>query len=119
MKFLIVDDSKAMRMIVQRTLRQAGPEDAEIVEATDGAEALEVVKTEQPDFILSDWNMPKMDGIDLLKTLRSEGIDTGFGVVTSESTPQMLELAKDAGARFVISKPFTAYDLADALEGVG
>lgn len=118
MRLMIVDDSKAMRMIVRRTLRQAGFE-GECLEATNGAEALATAKSEPLDFIISDWNMPEMDGIALLKALRSAGITTGFGFVTSESTPQMRELAEDAGARFVISKPFTADDLSGALSGAG
>ena len=63
MKILVADDSRVMRQIVIRTLRQAGYDDHEIVEAEDGADALAKVGSEQPDLVLSDWNMPNMTGI--------------------------------------------------------
>ncbi|HEX7097265.1 MAG TPA: response regulator [Acidimicrobiales bacterium] len=107
MKILVVDDSKAMRMIVLRALRQSGFGDAEMIEAEDGVQALEKVRDEQPDLILSDWNMPNLTGIELLKELRARGNDTTFGFVTSESTPAMREQAIAAGAAFLIAKPFT------------
>ncbi len=107
MKILIVDDSKAMRMIVARTLRQAGLADFEVAEATNGLEGVEAVKAHQPDLVLSDWNMPEMNGIEFLRALRNEGLDVRFGFVTSESTPEMQELATEAGALFLIGKPFT------------
>jgi two-component system, chemotaxis family, chemotaxis protein CheY len=118
MKILVVDDSKAMRMIVLRSLRQAGFGDAEMLEAEDGAQALEKVTSEEPDLILSDWNMPNMTGIELLKALREAGCNTTFGFVTSESTPQMREQAVAAGASFLIAKPFTADTLEEMLSGV-
>ena len=86
MKILIVDDSKAMRMIVTRTLRQAGFADHDYLEAADGAEGLAVVAAERPDLVLSDWNMPEVSGIEFLQKLRASGYDTRFGFVTSEST---------------------------------
>jgi two-component system, chemotaxis family, chemotaxis protein CheY len=107
MKVLIVDDSKAMRMIVARVLRQAGYANSVIREAADGSEALEAVRHQVPDLVLSDWNMPEMSGLDLLEALRAEGCEVPFGFVTSESTPEMRELANEAGAQFLIAKPFT------------
>jgi two-component system chemotaxis response regulator CheY len=105
---LIADDSKAMRMIVKRVLRQAGFGDATIVEATNGAEALDHLRANSaPDLVLSDWNMPVMTGIELLQALRDEGISVPFGFVTSESTDKMREQALAAGALFTIAKPFT------------
>ena len=118
MKILIVDDSKAMRMIVTRTLRQAGFGDHELLEAGDGAEGLQVVAKEQPDLVLSDWNMPEVTGIDFLRALRSGGNDVRFGFVTSESTDAMRATAAEAGALFLIAKPFTADTFSDALSGV-
>jgi two-component system chemotaxis response regulator CheY len=108
MKILIVDDSKAMRMIVQRNLRQAGYGEATFVEACDGAEALSVAIAESPDLIVSDWNMPVKNGIEFLIELRAAGHRTQFGFVTSESTDEMRQQAIDAGADFFIVKPFTA-----------
>ena len=108
MKILIVDDSKAMRMIIQRTIRQAGFKGLETCEAASGVEALDVVAAEKPDLILSDWNMPEMKGIDFLRALREKGDQTRLGFVTSESGDDVAEEANEAGAAFVIVKPFNA-----------
>ena len=86
MKILVVDDSRAMRRIVSRTIRQAGFEGHDIVEAENGREAVAVVKAENPDLILSDWHMPEMTGIEFLAALNAEEIESPFGFVTSEST---------------------------------
>jgi two-component system chemotaxis response regulator CheY len=115
MKILIVDDSKAMRAIVRRHVAQAGFSDAEIVEAENGEEALTEIRSARPDVVLSDWNMPVMTGIELLDALRAEGIDVPLGFVTSESSPDFKERAFDAGAVFMISKPFTAEDFTRCL----
>jgi two-component system chemotaxis response regulator CheY len=117
-RILIVDDSKAMRMIVIRSLRQAGFGDAEILEASDGVQALEVIRTEVPDLVLSDWNMPDMSGIDLLRAMNAEGLSVPLGFVTSESTAPMRKQALEEGARFLLAKPFTADALEQALSGV-
>ncbi len=118
MKILIVDDSKAMRMIVTRTLRQAGFAEHDYLEAADGAEGLALVLSAAPDLVLSDWNMPEMSGIEFLQALRAQGNQVRFGFVTSESTDAMRELAATSGALFLIAKPFTADTFADALNGV-
>ena len=117
-KILIVDDSKAMRMIVTRTLRQAGFGDHDFVEAENGAEGLAKVGTEKPDLVLSDWNMPEMSGIEFLQALRAGGDTTRFGFVTSESTDAMRDLAAESGALFLIAKPFTADTFSEALGSV-
>src|SRR3954462_13566707 len=108
MTVLIVDDSKAMRMIVRRALRQAGYGSLDIVEASNGAEALEIAKTGSPDLILGDWNMPVMSGIQCLNGLRESGCKAKFGFVTSESTPEMKAKAMGGGALFLIAKPFSS-----------
>ncbi|MDP9497486.1 MAG: response regulator [Actinomycetota bacterium] len=118
MKILIVDDSKAMRMIVTRTLRQAGYGDHTFLEAGDGSEGLALVASEKPDLVLSDWNMPEVTGIEFLRALRERGDDVRFGFVTSESTEAMRETAREAGALFLIAKPFTADTFTAALNGV-
>ena len=108
MKILIADDSRVMRQIVIRTLRQAGFGDHDLVEAADGKEAFEMATKEQPDLVISDWNMPHMTGIEVLRQLRAAGNNIKFGFVTSESTPEMKQQAESAGAAFFIVKPFTA-----------
>lgn len=118
MKILVVDDSKAMRMIVKRTLSQTGYANATMLEAGNGLEALDVIAAEQPDLVLSDWNMPEMNGIDLLDTLNAKGSTVTFGFVTSESTPDMYDRAMSSGARFLVSKPFTPQSLESAVAGV-
>ncbi|MFF1530406.1 response regulator [Cellulomonas sp. NPDC058312] len=116
-RVLIADDSRVMRQIVIRTLRQAGY-DWEITEAADGAEALDAVRADEPDVVLSDWNMPNMTGIDLLRALRAEGFSTPFGFVTSEGSEEMRTTADEAGALFLIAKPFTADTFREAIEPV-
>jgi two-component system chemotaxis response regulator CheY len=118
-KILIVDDSKAMRMLVMRALRQAGHGSAEFKEAANGLEALAAVRADRPDLVLSDWNMPEMNGIELLAKLNEEGLRVPFGFVTSEGTEVMRERARHEGALFLIAKPFTPEAFQDALSRVG
>ncbi len=118
MKVLIADDSRVMRQIVLRTLRQAGLGHHDFVEAEDGVDALAKVAAERPDMVLSDWNMPNMTGIELLRELRAGGNAVPFGFVTSEGSPEMRDLAQKAGAMFVIAKPFTPDTFQDALGAV-
>ncbi len=115
MKIMIVDDSTAMRMIVKKTLRLAGFEGHEISEAEDGAKALAAITSAVPDLVLSDWNMPNMDGMQLLKALHEARIAVKFGFITTEATPEMRARAAGAGAKFLISKPFTAESFKQAL----
>lgn len=115
MKIVVCDDSKAMRMIVMRMLKQTEYADAEFIQAEDGAQGVAAVKAHEPDLVLSDWNMPNMSGIEFLNAIRAEGIDVPFGFVTSESTPDMREIAIKAGASFTIAKPFNAETFADVM----
>lgn len=115
MKIRIVDDSKAMRSIVRRHVSQAGFEGADITEAENGQEALDTIRAGRPDIVLSDWNMPVMTGIELLEALRAEGNDVPLGFVTSESSADFKDRAFDAGAAFMITKPFTADDFTRCL----
>ena len=117
MKVLVADDSSVMRKIVIRTLRQAGF-NLDIVEANDGQELVAMVASEQLDLVLSDWNMPNMTGIEGLQALRSSGSTVPFGFVTSEGSPEMREKAANAGALFLIAKPFNEDTFKDALDGV-
>ena len=115
MRVLVADDSRVMRQIVIRTLRQAGY-DWEITEAADGAAALEIAREMDPDLVLSDWNMPEMTGIELLRGMQAAGMDIPLGFVTSEGSTEMRETADAAGALFLISKPFTAEVFRDTID---
>nr|WP_279590970.1 response regulator [Modestobacter marinus] len=115
---MVTDDSRVMRQIVIRTLRQAGYDDHDIVEAVDGRDAFDKVGSEKPDLVLSDWNMPEMTGIECLEALRASGSQVPFGFVTSEGSPEMREKAANAGALFLIAKPFNEDTFKDALDGV-
>ena len=118
MRILIVDDSKAMRMIVARTLRQSGFGGATIEEAATGAEALKAITASEPDLVLCDWNMPEMNGLDLLKTLRANSCKVKFGFVTSEASTEMRDVALASGALFLITKPFTAQTFEQTLRPI-
>ncbi len=114
-RILIVDDSKAMRMLVRRSLRQAGYEDYDVDEASSGREALLLIEAATPRVVLSDWNMPEMSGYELLLELRERKIEVPVGLITTEGTPEMRTRASAAGARFLLQKPFTSAELAVAL----
>lgn len=107
---LIVDDSSVMRKIVERSLRQAGLESLIVFEAGSGIEGLEVLKSRQVDLILSDINMPSMDGLEFVRQLRRMELGAGAPVVmiTTESSEEHVKQAILAGARGYIRKPFTA-----------
>lgn len=115
MRVLIVDDSRAMRMIVKRGLRQAGLASLDVDEAGNGVEALESMARATPDVVLSDWNMPEMDGLTFLQRCRGRGYTGRFGFVTSTATADLRAAAEAHGAHFVLSKPFTPDQLGEAL----
>ena len=114
-RILVVDDSKAMRMIVRRTLKQAGFGHYDVEEATNGADALGKIRGNAPRLVLSDWNMPDMSGYELLTKLREEKLNVPFAMITTEGTPEMRAKAAEAGALFLIQKPFTPEELARAV----
>ncbi|HEY3971881.1 MAG TPA: response regulator [Candidatus Sulfotelmatobacter sp.] len=106
---LIVDDSSVMRKIVERSLRQAGLNLSEVVEASNGAEALAAVQKHKVDLILCDINMPVMDGLEFVKQLSGLDIAKPIPVVmiTTEGSEGHVVQALAAGARGYIRKPFT------------
>lgn len=118
MDILLVDDSRTMRMIIQRAIRQAGFRGLAVGEAANGAQAMETLRTEQPKLILSDWNMPEMSGIDFLLKVRAAQNDVPFGFITSETSGGIKDLAMKSGATFLISKPFTPEDVQKALSPI-
>lgn len=115
---LVVDDSKAMRLIVRRTLRQAGFGGYDVEEAGNGVEALERIGQAAPALVISDWNMPEMSGIELLRELRARNVSVRFGFVTTEGTADMRAVADEAGALFLIAKPFTPEQFEAALRPI-
>jgi two-component system, chemotaxis family, chemotaxis protein CheY len=119
-KALIVDDSKAIRMILGRILRELG---YETCEAVNGKDALEVIESEKAtvDLVLADWNMPEMNGLDLVKQLRQNPDFTSLKVimVTTETEVDHIVSALEAGANEYVMKPFTKDILRGKLEMVG
>jgi two-component system, chemotaxis family, chemotaxis protein CheY len=110
MRVLIVDDSSVMRKIVERSLRQAGLEPMVVLEAGSGVEGLQVLSCQTVHLILSDINMPSMDGLEFLRQLRGQNLAEGVPVVmiTTESSEEHVKQAILAGAQGYIRKPFTA-----------
>jgi two-component system chemotaxis response regulator CheY len=107
MYVLIVDDNPRMRILVRRCLNQGSYENLRISEASNGIEALNIIHDETPDLILSDWNMPKMNGLRLLQSLRSEKSTVLFGFITAQNTLKIRKQAVQYGANFLLSKPFS------------
>ncbi|MEQ1564259.1 MAG: response regulator [Myxococcota bacterium] len=119
MDILLVDDSRVMRQLVRRTLRQAGYDVGQVIEAENGQDALDKLSSYNPDLVLSDWNMPVMNGIELLAALRERGNKVSFGFITSESTPSMRARATTTGALFLLTKPFGAEDMRHVMTAAG
>jgi two-component system chemotaxis response regulator CheY len=118
MNILVVDDFSTMRRIVKNILRQLGYDN--IVEADDGTTALEVLKREKIDFIISDWNMPQMTGIELLKAVRTsaEWKDLPFLMVTAEGQKEhVIEAVKHRVSNYVV-KPFTPETLTEKINKI-
>ena len=118
MKVLVVDDFATMRRIVKGVLKQLGFND--IIEAEDGAMALKELQKEKVGLIVSDWNMPNMTGLDLLKAVRSDTKlkDTPFLMVTAEGQKENVVQAVQAGVSNYIVKPFTPETFSAKLEKI-
>ena len=117
---LIVDDSAAIRKILQRVLVQADFTLGKVLEANDGAEALEKLKTESVQLVLSDINMPRMDGLELLAQIRAEPKWKSLPVimVTTEGSQNKVMQALELGANGYVRKPFTAEQIKAKLAGL-
>ena len=111
MRILIVDDNETMRSLLRRSLSQGGFDNLVVSEAANGREGLEQFHQTNPDVILSDWNMPEMDGLGLLKAIRQENQDVLFGIITAQNTSALRRSAKQLGAQFLLSKPFSTQKL--------
>ena len=117
---LIVDDSAAIRKILQRMLGQAGVTLGKVMEAGDGVEALEKLKAQPVNLILSDINMPNMDGIQLLTELKSKAESKHIPVImiTTEGGEAKVMEALGLGASGYIRKPFTSIQIKEKLVGL-
>lgn len=111
MKILVVDDFSTMRRIIKNLLRDLGFTNME--EADDGSTALPMLKSGNFDFLITDWNMPVMEGIQLLKEIRADPklADLPVLMVTAEARREQIVLAAEAGVNGYIVKPFTAQTL--------
>ena len=118
MKVLIVDDFATMRRIVRNVLKQIGF--TTMIEADNGKAALKVLKKENIDLILCDWNMPEMPGIELLKAIRSDDElkNIPFVMVTAEAQKDNIIEAVKAGVSSYIVKPFTAETVSEKLNTI-
>ena len=115
LKFLVVDDFSTMRRIVRNLLKELGYANAD--EAEDGAVALQRLKAGGIDFIVTDWNMPNMDGLALLQAVRADPALKHLPVlmITAEAKRENIIQAAQAGASGYIVKPFTAATLSEKL----
>jgi two-component system, chemotaxis family, chemotaxis protein CheY len=120
LSLLIVDDSPMMRSFIRRVLALSGLPEHEIAEAGDGEEALRVMQGQRVDVVLSDINMPKMSGSELIRTMREEPAlrDIPVIVVSTDSTLQRIESMRAYGARGYLSKPFPPEALRAEIERV-
>ncbi len=118
LKILAVDDSPTMRRIIVNTLKRAGFED--VSEASDGKDALAKLKTDKFDFIITDWNMPEMDGLTFVNSVRSDPELQSLPIlmVTTRSVKEDIMQAIKAGVNNYIVKPFTPETIAEKINQV-
>ena len=118
MNILIVDDFSTMRRIIKNLLRDLGFNNTS--EADDGQTALPMLKSGKFDFLVTDWNMPGMDGLTLLKTVRSDEAlcDMPVLMVTAEAKRDQIVVAAEAGVNGYVVKPFTAATLKEKIEKI-
>ena len=118
LKILIVDDFATMRKVIRNLLKQSGYEN--IVEAEDGVNALKILKSQQVDFVVSDWNMPNMSGYELLKAVRADEELNAlpFLMVTAEGLQENVVAAVKAGVSNYIVKPFTSETLDEKIKQI-
>ncbi len=118
LKFLVVDDFSTMRRIVRNLLKELGFTNVE--EAVDGAAALSKLRQGGFEVVVSDWNMPNMDGLSLLQTMRADAAlkSLPFLMITADAKKENIAAAVQAGASSCIAKPFTAATLQDKLDKI-
>ena len=118
MHVLVVDDFATMRRIITNILKQLGYDT--ILEAEDGAKALQIMETEKVDFVITDWNMPNMSGLDLLMAIRAseDKKDIPVLMVTAEAMQENIVKAAQAGVNNYIIKPFDAKTLSEKINKI-
>ncbi|MEJ2479633.1 MAG: chemotaxis response regulator CheY [Acidihalobacter sp.] len=118
MQILVVDDFSTMRRIIKNLLRELGFNNA--AEADDGTSALPMLQTGKYDFLITDWNMPKMPGIELLKAVRADPKLASLPVlmVTAEARRDQIVEAAQAGVNGYVVKPFSAETLKEKIEKI-
>ena len=118
LRVMIVDDDNGMRTLMRRTLERMGF--SQIYTAKDGSEGLQLARSQRPDIILSDYDMPNMHGLQFLKAVRDEpGLaKTAFVMLSGVANDRVIERAGELGANSVIAKPFLAADLKQRLEAL-
>jgi len=117
-KFLVVDDFSTMRRIIKNLLHDLGYKN--VSEADDGNTALPMLKTGKFDFLITDWNMPGMPGLDLLKNVRADAALAGMPVLmlTAEAKREQIVEAAQAGVNGYVIKPFTAATLKEKIDKI-
>jgi len=118
MKAIITDDSKATRMILRKLLEDLH---FEVAEATDGNALLDMLESDEPDVCLIDWNMPGLNGTEVIQTMQSHPVwcDIPSILVTDETDEARIESALEAGARYYLAKPFRSETLRETLVSMG
>ncbi len=112
---LIVDDSSAIRKILRRVLAQTGLDIEDVYEAGDGAQALAQMAQFQVSLVLSDINMPTMDGLEFLSHLKDEGRDVPVIMISTEGAQAKVLRAVELGARGYVRKPFTVEQIREKI----
>ncbi len=115
---LIVDDSATMRKLIRRALRQAGVDVANVEEASDGAEGFAAFQKGQFDVVLSDINMPNMNGLEMVSKIREAGESPPIIMITTEGSDSFVQDAMKRGANGYLKKPFTSDDVNDVFARV-
>ncbi len=117
---LIIDDSLPMRSVIKRTLTAAGYGSSELIEAANGKEALELMKNNWVDIVLTDYNMPVMDGLEFIKTIKKDDLskDIPVVVISTEGNESKIKEFMDCGAVGYITKPFTAEAIRDLIVNI-
>jgi CheY-like chemotaxis protein len=119
LKFLVVDDSRAIQAIIRRAIAHCGYTPVEVRTANNGEDALEQLESFTPDLVITDWHMPKVSGLEMVQAMRQWGHkNTRVGFVTTERSEDLLSQAISSGAMFILNKPFDDAELINAVGAV-